>query len=105
MRLAMNERVHRANQLAQASRTAAQGVNGREAVLARYQAELHLTDEQSQMMRLVLEDYWRYYMNLQDQLEDMRATGKGRIVELLDAQQRQRFEKLSGELQAVPSEK
>ena len=96
MRLALNERLHR-GQLAQVRNS--QAPNARDAMVARYQTELQLTDQHAQMMRLVLEDYWRYYLNLQDQLEDMRAMGKDRIVELLNEGQRQRFEKLAGELQ------
>ena len=103
MRLALNDRLHRVAAVAIAPVRSAGIPGARDTVLARYQTELQLTEEQSQMMRLVLEDYWRYYINLQDQLDDMRAMGKDRIVELLDAQQRQRFEKLSSEQQALPA--
>jgi Spy/CpxP family protein refolding chaperone len=38
-----------------------------------------------------------YYQNLQEQLDEVRATGKGRILEILDPQQKQKFEKLLGD--------
>jgi hypothetical protein len=35
-----------------------------------------------------------YYQNLQEQLEEVRSTGKSEILKILDDTQRQKFEKL-----------
>ena len=64
------------------------------AFLAKAQKDLNLTQEQTLQMSRVLDDYKMYYQNLQEQLEEVRATGKGRILQILDEQQRQKFEKL-----------
>jgi len=45
-------------------------------------------------MAKVLDDYKMYYQNLQEQLEEVRSTGKNDILKILDEVQRQKFEKL-----------
>jgi hypothetical protein len=47
-----------------------------------------------------LDDFDKYHEDLQAQIEDVRATGKNRIMQMLDARQRQRFERLSNQLPA-----
>lgn len=69
-----------------------------EAVLNRFQTELGLNGEQTQKLALVLDDYSQYYQSLQDQLDDLRATGKTRIMQILDAGQREKFEKMMNDL-------
>src|SRR5438477_10102420 len=64
----------------------------REAVVQRFKSELDLTPEQASRIGVVLEDFSHYYESLQEQQADLRATGKGRIVEILNAGQRQKFE-------------
>ena len=71
---------------------------GRDVVLQRFRAELDLSPQQAEKIGLVLEDYSRYYQSLQDQLDDIRATGKTRIVQILDPAQRDKFEKMMGDL-------
>jgi len=71
---------------------------GHDAVLIRFQNELGLTGAQTQKLALVLDDYSQYYQSLQDQLDDLRATGKTRIMQLLDAEQRVKFEKMMNDL-------
>ena len=51
---------------------------------------------------MVLEDYRQYYQSLQDQLDDVRSTGKTRILQILDDQQRAKFEKIMGSSAARP---
>lgn len=68
--------------------------NNKEGFLSRYQKELNLTDEQTAKMAKILDDYKMYYQNLQEQLEEVRSTGKVEIIKILDETQRQKFEKL-----------
>src|SRR6185437_13745588 len=53
-------------------------------MLEKFKTELDLTPAQYDKMALVLDDYSQYYQSLQDQLDDMRATGKTRILQILD---------------------
>lgn len=69
-----------------------------DAVLIRFQTELGLTAAQTEKLALVLDDYSQYYQSLQDQLDDLRASGKTRIMQLLDAEQRVKFEKMMNQL-------
>jgi Spy/CpxP family protein refolding chaperone len=71
---------------------------GRDAVLQHFKAELDLTGSQTDKIGRVLEDYRQYYQSLQDQLDDLRATGKSRIMQILNEQQRAKFEKMMAEL-------
>ena len=71
---------------------------GHDAMLTRFQSELGLSSEQTTKLALVLDDYSQYYQSLQDQLDDLRATGKNRIMLLLDADQRVKFEKMMNDL-------
>jgi hypothetical protein len=71
--------------------------SNKEGFLARYKKELNLSDEQTAKMAKVLDDYKMYYQNLQEQLEEVRSTGKSEILKILDEAQRQKFEKLVSE--------
>jgi Spy/CpxP family protein refolding chaperone len=66
----------------------------------RLQKELNLTPEQSEKLKVILDDFVKYHDDLEAQIEDVRATGRNRIVQILTPQQRQRFEKLSQHLPA-----
>jgi Spy/CpxP family protein refolding chaperone len=70
----------------------------RELVLRKFQSELDLTGDQSEKLAMVLDDYRQYYQSLQDQLEDLRSTGKNRILAILNPDQRDRFEKIMNDL-------
>jgi Spy/CpxP family protein refolding chaperone len=70
----------------------------RDAVLQNFKAKLNLNPEQAQKVAVILEDYRHYYESLEDQLDDLRATGKNRIVQVLDPEQRAKFEKMMAEL-------
>lgn len=71
---------------------------GRDVVLQKFKTELDLSPEQTAKIAVVLEDFSHYYESLQEQQTDLRATGKNRIVEILNPQQRERFEKMMAEL-------
>ena len=62
--------------------------------------ELSLTSEQSERLKTILDDFVKYHEDLEAQIEDMRATGKNRIMQMLTPEQRKRFEKLSDQLPA-----
>jgi Spy/CpxP family protein refolding chaperone len=95
MQLGLHEKLHRT--AAAASKPVP--LAAKDAVLQRFKTELNLTAAQTQQMSSVLDDYRHYYQSLQDQLDDIRALGKTRIVQILDDGQRQKFEKMMSELQ------
>jgi hypothetical protein len=64
----------------------------------RLKKDLDLTAEQSERLKTILDDFDKYHEDLQAQIEDVRATGKNRIMQMLDSRQRQRFEQLSNQL-------
>ncbi|MBI4874954.1 MAG: hypothetical protein HY822_10020 [Acidobacteria bacterium] len=73
---------------------------GKEISLQRFRRELDLTPEQSKQMETVLDDFVLYYQTLQTQMDEVRASGKDRILRVLNPEQRKRFEKMISELQA-----
>jgi Spy/CpxP family protein refolding chaperone len=62
--------------------------------------QLNLTPEQSERLKTILDDFAKYHDDLEAQIEDVRATGRNRIVQILTPEQRKRFEKLSDKLPA-----
>jgi cytochrome P450 len=70
----------------------------KEAVLQKFRADLNLTPAQTEKISLILDDYRQYYQSVQDQQDDIRATGKMRILHELDAAQREKFQKMMGEI-------
>ncbi len=60
--------------------------------------ELNLTPDQSERMKTVLDDFVKYHEDLEAQIEDVRATGRNRILQILTPEQRKRFEDLSEQL-------
>jgi hypothetical protein len=74
-------------------------------VLERFRTELNLSADQTSKLAAVLADYQHYYqavqeqieeMRLRDQIDDLRATGKSKILEILNPDQRAKFEKMTG---------
>src|SRR4051812_2367385 len=74
-------------------------------VLERFRTELNLSPEQTTKLASVLADYQHYYqavqeqieeMRLRDQIDDLRSTGKSKILEILNPDQRAKFEKMTG---------
>jgi hypothetical protein len=75
-----------------------------DALLEHYKTKLKLTEAQTKKLSMILADYQRYYQavqeqieeqRLQEQIEDLRSTGKSRILEILDDAQRQQFQKMT----------
>ena len=82
---------------------------GRDPMLERFRTELNLSPDQAERLAGVLDDYRDYYKSVEDQIrdihlreqiEDLRSTGKNRILEILNDQQRAKFEKMMPELPA-----
>ena len=63
--------------------------------------DLNLTSEQADQLKSILDDMFRYHQDLDAQIEDVRATGKNRIRQILNPQQRQDFERICNELPAL----
>ena len=70
----------------------------KEIFLQRFKKDLNLTPKQADDIATVLDDYTTYYQALQGQIEEIRATGKNRILKVLDPEQKQKFEKMLTEL-------
>jgi Spy/CpxP family protein refolding chaperone len=73
---------------------------GKEISLQRFKRELDLTPEQAAQMESVLDDFVLYYQTLQTQMDEVRASGKERIVRILNPEQRKKFDRLMADLQA-----
>lgn len=72
---------------------------GKEISLDRFRRELNLNPEQARQMEVVLNDFVTYYQTLQEQMNGVRADGKARILQILDEEQKQKFEKMVTGLQ------
>ena len=73
---------------------------GKQVSLERLTKELDLTPEQQQQLETVLDDFMMYVQMLQAQMDDVRATGKTRVMKILSEDQKRKFERMMGELQA-----
>ena len=62
------------------------------------QRELKLTPDQSERLKTILDDFVKYHEDLEAQIEDVRATGRNRILQMLTPEQQKRFEQLSNGL-------
>lgn len=70
----------------------------RDQVLQQFKSGLDLSDAQTQKLALLLDDYSQYYESVQEQLDDLRATGKRQFMAILNPAQREKFEKMLPEL-------
>jgi len=59
--------------------------------LARLKSELSLTPAQERIVTKVLDDYAKYYQNIQDEREDVAEHGKQRILDALSPEQQRKF--------------
>jgi hypothetical protein len=62
--------------------------------LTRLKAELNLTSDQEKIVTKELDDYAKYYQNIEEQREDVAEHGKQRILDVLNDQQKERFNKI-----------
>ena len=66
----------------------------------RLKRDLNLTPDQAGRLKTILDDFVKYHEDLQAQIEDVRATGRNRILQMLTPEQRRRFEQLSTQIPA-----
>ena len=71
----------------------------KENTLQHFKRELNLSPSQAQQIELILDDFMKYMQNLQDQMDDVRSTGKQRILNVLTDEQKAKFGKVVNELQ------
>ena len=101
MRAGLHEKLHRSVVAASTpTPKSAPGDAASDPLLQRFKKQLDLTEEQSKAVAGVLSDYRQYYRSVQEQLEDIRSTGRQQIMDVLTPEQRRQFEKLSSDLQA-----
>jgi hypothetical protein len=55
-------------------------------------ATLRLTPDQEKIVTKELDDFAKYYQNIEEQRDDVAEHGKQRILEVLNDQQKKRFE-------------
>ena len=72
---------------------------GKQISLQHLTSELDLTPTQQVEMETVLDDFVMYVQTLQAQMDDVRASGKARIMRVLDERQKKKFEKMLGQVQ------
>jgi len=92
MRAGLHEKLHRS----------AAYWKGEKAVFSydQLKKDLNLTPDQAARLKTILDDFVKYHEDLEAQIEDVRATGRNRIVQILTPEQRKRFEQLSEHLPA-----
>ena len=73
---------------------------GKEISVERFRKELGLTGDQTREVAEVLDDFMKYYQTLQAQMDDVRANGKDRIVNILSPEQKEKFGRMMTELQS-----
>src|SRR5579872_4377123 len=97
MQMGLHERLHRT--VSASTLPVIHKASSSDALVQRFKTELNLSTDQTDKIAMVLADYREYYQSLEDQLDDVRSTGKSRIMQILDEHQRAKFEKIMGELQ------
>jgi hypothetical protein len=66
--------------------------------LQNLKTELRLTPDQEKIVTRELDDYAKYYQNIEEQREDVAAVGKKRIFDVLTPEQKKRFNELFDQL-------
>jgi hypothetical protein len=64
--------------------------------LQNLKTELDLTPQQTQFIMQELDDYSKYYQNIEDERRDVAEHGKQRILDRLNDQQKRKFNDLFG---------
>ncbi len=62
--------------------------------LHRLQVELDLTPQQEKIVARELDDYAKYYQNIEDEREDVAEHGRQRILSILNNNQKKRFDSI-----------
>jgi hypothetical protein len=90
----MRERLHKALHNEPAAK-----IPGTQLSYDRLKSDLNLSPQQSDSIRMILDDMLKYHEDLQHQIEDVRATGKNRIRAVLTDDQKKQFERLCEQVQ------
>ena len=69
--------------------------------LARLKEELQLTPEQAAEIETALDDFSLYYQMLHAQMEEVMATSKTRIDQILNEEQRKKFSRMMNDLRQL----
>ena len=64
--------------------------------MERLRTELNLTPEQERIVMKELDDYAKYYQNIEDEREDVADHGRQRIFDVLTPEQRKKFSQVFG---------
>ena len=67
---------------------------GKDALVERLTKELDLAPAQTEQLEMILDDFFTYYHTLQAQLDDVKASGKQRILRVLNEEQKRKFEQI-----------
>jgi hypothetical protein len=65
--------------------------------LERLKTELQLTPEQEHFVTQELDDYSKYYQNIEDERRDVAEHGRQRILDRLNKEQKQKFNDMFGQ--------
>jgi Spy/CpxP family protein refolding chaperone len=71
---------------------------GKENTMQRFDRELNLTPKQSAAIEAILDDFMMYYHSLNSQMDEVRANGKQRIMNVLEPEQQRQFEEVLREI-------
>lgn len=71
--------------------------------LEHLRTDLSLTEIQEKTVAKVLDDYGKFYQNIEDEREDVAEYGKRRILDVLTPDQRRRFQEIFGKNAAAPT--
>lgn len=64
--------------------------------LNRLKTQLNLTADQERVVTKVLDDYAKYYQNIEDEREDVAEHGEERILDVLTPVQQKKFSEMFG---------
>jgi vacuolar-type H+-ATPase subunit H len=64
--------------------------------LTRLKTELNLSADQEKVVTEVLDDYAKYYQNIEDEREDVAEHGERRILDILTPAQQKKFSQIFG---------
>jgi hypothetical protein len=67
---------------------------GRHIGMEQLQHDLDLSADQSETIKLILDDYAKYFLNLEDQRQTLYESGRLKILDVLNEKQKAKFEKL-----------
>lgn len=76
--------------------------NGRRVGFSTMKSDLNLTPEQAKTVSQVLDDFAKFYQNIDEERVDVTESGKHRILAVLDDSQKKRFHELFNEPPDAP---